>query len=45
MWPFIGIMSIRVENYGQCHNQGPIEAFFDMIGATLLVFDVQMELL
>jgi hypothetical protein len=38
-------MPIRVNNYGEFHNQGLIEVVCNTIGSSLLVLNIQLELL
>ena len=45
LWPFKGIMAIRVGNNSQCYNWELTEAICNMIGVSLFVFIVQVEFL
>ena len=45
MHPSIGLLTTRVENSSQCCNWGSVEVVCNKIGATLFIFNVQVELL
>ena len=44
-WPIISLVPTRVEHGGYRHDQWSAEAVYNIISASLLILDVQMNLL